>query len=139
VTLKLLFKGVTFAALLAIAGTLLSSEWPDEPGRWAVFVFLLGWIGGPLVLPYLLSRSDNGALVRLPFLIVFLFEIAFTAWMLNSVLSSTSSTAGIGFLVLPLLAWGGLMVAACAIGGVSGWRPLSEEDSHAQLQSPPPA
>src|SRR4028119_829216 len=65
------------------------------------------WVGAPLALPYLLSWADTGNRIRAIFFAIFVAASLFTGWIFYITLSSDSSTAGLGFFILPPITWGG--------------------------------
>ena len=137
--LKQAFKWMTLASFTAVFAILLKlGSWSGDSAGLFALLFIWVWAAGPLALPYLLSWGDRSGGVRRTFFLVFLVDLLFTGWMFYTILSSDSSTAGLGVFTMPALSWIGVIAASTLVVAVSGYRPTLS-DSAPPPQSPPPA
>lgn len=110
-------------ALACTVGVLLADIYlgsPSSPEWWLIMPFALAWQAGPILLAAAcaaLSRTEDGQ--RGFLLLACLFLLA-TGWTYYEVLSSTSSTASIALVFMPLYLYGAWLLTA-VVAGMFGW------------------
>lgn len=118
-----IIKYMTVLVASALAALMLYAGEPDQLWWWPFALPFGGWIIGPAVVPYLLARWLRARRGFAEAMLVFLSVSSASAASVyhHAFFVSTSSTAALAMIFVPLWQWVGLMFVAMVSGVALAW------------------
>ena len=121
-TLLGVFRVLSVAVALALGALMLYAGEPDNPWWWAGLPFAL-WVIGPAVAPFLIAIYKPRQWLSITMFLYFVASSLFAGLAYQGAFfRSTSSTAALVMIFIPLYQWLALALLLFLCAGVKGWR-----------------